>query len=64
MKATLNEHGVLIVRAESAIEAYALRHWCGDATLHINDLYNCEFSFIRGSKILIVTDSTVSTVGK
>lgn len=64
MKATLTEHGVLIVRAESSLEAYALRRWSGEASLNANDLLYCEVSFIRGSKILIDTASTVSTVGK
>lgn len=27
MKATLDENGMLTIAAESAVEAYALRHW-------------------------------------
>ena len=50
MKVTLTKHGVLVVQSESAIEAYALRHWKGEATIHVNDLVTCESSFIRGSR--------------
>lgn len=53
MKATINESGAIVIRAENSVEAYALRCYQESAKVEITDLKRCETSYWRGSKLII-----------
>lgn len=53
MKAEMSEDGVITIRPESSVEAYALREWVGGSLVEIADLPRNEAAHWRASRIKV-----------
>jgi len=56
MKATMDVHGVITLKPESSIEAFALRNWIDDAWISQEDLMRMESGHWRSSNLMVCTD--------
>jgi len=56
MKAEMSEDGVITIRPESSIEAYALDQWSMSAMVRQDDLQRMEAYHWRGSFIIVDTN--------
>jgi hypothetical protein len=55
MKAEMDESGVITIKAESGLEAYALDKWSQSSIIFGKHLQYAENSLIRGSRLIIDT---------
>lgn len=53
MKTEMSEDGVITIRPESSVEAYALRRWVDSALINVDDAQRCENSYWKGSRLAI-----------
>ena len=53
MKTEMSEDGVITIRPESSVEAYALRKFVEGAMVNFDDSMRAENCYWRGSKICV-----------
>ena len=58
MKCEIDETGLMIVSAETPLEAFALRTWAGAASIPVTDESRNESQYWRGSRLTVVGNLT------
>ena len=53
MKAIMSENGVITLRPETTIEAFALKQWAERTAVIVEDTARGESCYIRGSMLIV-----------
>lgn len=53
MRCYISPEGVLHVEPDSPVEQYAIRKWSEEALISVEDLCRNEYTWFRGSKIIV-----------